>query len=231
MAQKKLTDEEMAELKVKRAEAQAKKIKDQEFLGYFPGFEDNKTALRRLTDDIRNFRKTKLLEGIHHVELPQGLKAPFYLALDRLDYNTYRPEIGILLIEGLKIQDREIKVASYHYLDNLFTKIGQVDFGWVSQMLARKYVSRYGWMLMRKHATEGSHLLLYGGVILGDLLDMWANGEIYDVNSKEVKQNPELLEENKRKNAELKEKAWNDWKRLSSEDGKPIDIREILPRR
>lgn len=200
---KALTDEEKAELKAKQAEAQAKKMPNQEFLGYFPGFEDNKTALRRLTDDIRNFRKNKLKEGVEHVDLPQGLKAPFYLALNRLDYNTYRPEFEILLIEGLKIQDREIKVASYHYLDNLFTKIGQVDFGWLCMMLNRRYVSRYGWKLLRDHAKPGSHLFLYGGAILGDLLDEWAKDE----------------------------KTQKDWVRLSQEDGKPADMREILLRR
>jgi hypothetical protein len=200
---KALTDEEMAELRAKQAEAQAKKTPNQEFLAYFPDYEDNKTALRKLADDIRLFRKNKLKEGVDHVDLPQGLKAPFYLALDRLDYDTYRPEIGTLLIEGLKIQDREIKIASYHYLDNLFTKIGQVDFGWISQMLARRYVSRYGWMLMRKHAKSGSHLLLFGGAILGDLLDEWAKDS----------------------------KTQKDWERLSQEDGKPADMREVLPRR
>jgi hypothetical protein len=200
---KKLTDEEMAELRAKQAEVEAKKKPNKEFLGYFPDYEDNKTALRKLADDIRNFRKNKLKEGVDHVDLPQGLKAPFYLALDRLDYDTYRPEIGTLLIEGLKLQDREIKVASYHYLDNLFTKIGQVDFGWLCMMLNRRYVSRYGWKLLRKHATEGSHLLKFGGDVLGDALDEWAKDE----------------------------KTQKDWVRLSQEDGKPADMREILPRR
>ena len=199
---RKLTDEEKAELKAKQAEAKAKKTPNEEFLGYFPEYEDNKTALRKLADDIRSFRKNKLKEGIDHVSLPLGLKEPFYLALDRLDYDTYRPEIGTLLIEGLKIQDREIKIASYHYLDELFSKIGQVDFGWLSQMLAKRYVSRYGWQLMRNHAKPDSFLLKFGGAILGDLLDEWSKDE----------------------------KTQKDWARLSQEDGKPVDMREILPR-
>ena len=203
MAKKTLTDEQRAELKAKYAEAQAKKTPNKEFLKYFPEYEDNKTALRKLADQIRDFRKKALERGVDHVELPEGLKAPFHLALDRLDYDTYRPELGNILIEGLKIQDREMKVASYHYLDNLFTKIGQVDFGWVMQMLSRRYVSRYGWQLLRKHATAGSRLLLFGGAILSDYLDEWAKDE----------------------------KTQKDWERLSREDGKPADMREILPRR
>jgi hypothetical protein len=214
-----LTDEQKAELQVKRAEAKAKKTPNEEFLGYFPEYEDNKTALRKLAEDIRNFRKNKLKEGIDHVSLPLGLKEPFYLALDRLDYDTYRPEIGVLLIEGLKIQDREIKIASFHYLDNLFTKVGQADLGLLSQMLAKRYVSRYGWQLIRKHAVTGSHLYNYGGYFLGDLLEDWANGTVLKEESE------------KHKNSELKEKTWTDWKRLSQEDGKPADMREILPRR
>lgn len=69
---KELSDEQKAELKVKRAEAKAKKTPNEEFLGYFPEYEDNKTALRKLADDIRSFRKNKLKEGVDHVSLPQG---------------------------------------------------------------------------------------------------------------------------------------------------------------
>ena len=203
MAQKKVrTDEEIAQLRAQRAEKRAKKASLEEVKRYFPNEESTKDNLSTLQRNIRQFRKKAVEAGITKVVLPDELKRPFYLAFERLSYDTYRPELGDLLIEGLKLQDREVKVFSYRYVDTLFTANG-VDFGWLSRMLAKRYVSRYGWQLIRKHATPGSHLILFGGEILKEPLEMWAKDA----------------------------KTQKDWERLSREDGKPADMREILPRR
>lgn len=204
MAKKKIirTEEEIAELRAKRAEKKAKQTPEKEVSIYFPNNEATKDFLTELQRKIRKFRKEAVEKGITKKPLKDDLKIPFYLALSKLDYDAYRPELGALLIEGLKLQDREIKVACYHYLDKLFTEKKGVDFGWVAQMLNKRYVSRYGWALLRKHAVPGSLLVLYGGDILGDQLDEWA-------------QDP---------------KTQTDWLRLASEDGKPVDMRELLHR-
>jgi hypothetical protein len=202
MKMAKRTDEEIALIRAQRAEKKAKKASLEEVNKYFPNEEATKNSLSYLQREIRQFRKKAVDAGITKVVLPDELKHPFYLAFERLGYDTYRPELGDLLIEGLKLQDREVKVFSYRYLDTLFTEKG-VDFGWLSRMLAKRYVSRYGWQLMRKHATPGSLLVSFGGEILKEALEMWAKDA----------------------------KTQKDWARLSREDGKPADMREILPRR
>ncbi len=196
------TDAEIAEIRAQRAEKKAQQASQNEVSRYFPGYEATKDILSGLQRKIREFRKQAVEAGITKVILPDDLKRPFCLALGRLDYNTYRPEIGDLLIEGLKIQDREMKVLSYHYLDRLFTAKG-VDMGWLMRMLNKRYVSRYGWALIRKHATPDSFLVQFGGDILGDQLDEWAKDK----------------------------KTQENWARLSREDGRPADMRKILPRR
>ena len=212
------TDAEIAELRAQRAEKKAKEASICEIRRYFPSYEvpassrsnylqvyDNtKEFLRYLSGEIRAFRKKAVEEGKNKVELPEQLKKPYHLAFTRLaptskEYNEFRNELGDLLIEGLKIQDREVKVFSYHYIDKLFEE-GFYDWGWITRMLAKKYVSRYGWALLRNHSDL---LCRFGGDILGDLLDEWAKDK----------------------------KTQENWERLSREDGKPADMRELLPRR
>jgi len=197
------TDAEIAEIRAQRAEKKAQQASREEFLRYFPGYEATKEYLRYLAREIRAFRKNAVEEGTTKLELPERLKRPYHLAFTRLaptskGYNEFRNELGDLLIEGLKIQDREVKVFSYHYIDKLFAE-GFYDWGWITRMLAKKYVSRYGWALLRKHSDR---LGQFGGDILGDQLDEWAKDE----------------------------KTQENWARLSREDGKPADMREILPR-
>jgi len=212
------TDEEIAEIRAQRARKKAEQASQKEVRQFFPSFEahtlfhgklysrnyDNtKEYLRYLAAEIRAFRKNAVEEGTTKLELPEQLKRPYHLAFTRLaptskGYNEYRNELGDLLIEGLKIQDREVKVFTYTYVDKLLTD-GFVDWGWFTRMLAKNYVSRYGWALLRKHSDL---LGQFGGDILGPQLDEWAKDE----------------------------KTQENWARLSQEDGKPADMREILPR-
>jgi hypothetical protein len=209
------TDAEIAEIRAQRAEKKAQEASKEEIRRFFPSYkiqgkgylrsyEDTKEYLRYLAAEIRAFRKDAVEKGEQKIALIEQLKRPYHLAFTRLaptsqEYNEYRNELGDLLIEGLKIQDREVKVFSYHYVDKLFEE-GFYDWGWITRMLAKKYVSRYGWALLRKHADK---LGQFGGDILGDLLDEWAKDK----------------------------KTQENWERLSREDGKPADMREILPRR
>jgi hypothetical protein len=206
MAKEKIkrTDAEIAELRALRAQKKAKMASKEEVNQYFSNFEDAKEYLRYLAGEIRAFRKSAVERGIAKLSLPEQLKTPYHLAFTRLapthkEYNEYRNELGDLLIEGLKIQDREVKVFSFNYVDKLFDE-GFVDWGWITRMLAKKYVSRYGWQLLRKHQGQ---LGMFGGDILGPQLDEWAEDP----------------------------KTWENWRRLSSEDGLPADMREVFPRR
>jgi hypothetical protein len=209
------TDEEIAEKRAARAERKAEQASLNEIRQYFPSyevhgrmyarnFENTKEYLRYLATEVRAFRKDAVEKGQTKIALIESLKKPYYLAFTRLaptykEYNEFRNELGDLLIEGLKIQDREVKVFSYHYVDKLMSD-GFIDWGWIVRMLGKKYVSRYGWALLRKHQDKLDKL---GGDILGKQLDEWA-------------EDPKTI---------------SDWERLSSEDGKPADMREIFPRR
>ncbi|MBR1605553.1 MAG: hypothetical protein IJ660_05560 [Alphaproteobacteria bacterium] len=237
------SDEEIAKIRAQRAGEKAKRTSREEVRQFFPSYEahvtkfgksysrnydETKEYLRYLAAEIRAFRKDNVEKGKKKEALKEQLKIPYHLAFTRLaptykEYNEYRNELGDLLIEGLKIQDRELKVFTYNYVDKLLTD-GFVDWGWFTRMLAKNYVSRYGWALLRKHSDL---LGQFGGDILGPQLDEWANGEKFPCDESVPE---DVREENRRKNAELKEITWANWTRLSSEDGKPADMREILPR-
>jgi len=238
------TDEEIAEIRAQRARKKAEQTSQKEIRRFFPSFEahasnygnsysrnyDNtKEYLRYLAAEIRAFRKSAVEKGKKKLTLIEQLKEPYHLAFTRLaptykEYNEYRNELGDLLIEGLKIQDREVKVFTYDYVDKLLTD-GFVDWGWFTRMLAKNYVSRYGWALIRKHSDL---LGRFGGDILGPQLDEWATGDKFPCDESVPE---DVREENRHKNAELKKITWANWTRLSSEDGKPADMREVLPRR
>jgi len=158
----------------KEAKAQAEKETQETFKAmeeYFPNFNRTGEFLRILQEEIRAQRKLGLERKKDKFNLPDRLREPYFFAFKVLDYNTYRLELGALAIEGLKIQDREVKMFTYEFLDNML-KQGFVDMGWILSMLNKKYVSRYGWALLRKHSEM---LANPGGNIIGDILDEWAD--------------------------------------------------------
>lgn len=164
------SDALIAEKRAARAEKKMKRVSEEEVERTFPGFEKTKDYLRYLKHEIRKRRKEAVEKGITSFRLPEELRHPFYLAFQKLDYNLYRAELGDLSIEGLKVQDREVKVFTYHFNDKLLAD-GFIDFGWIIRMLGKKYVSRYGWALLRNHSAL---LAVRGGSILGDFFDEWA---------------------------------------------------------
>lgn len=213
---KKDTEAEIAEKRAKRAEKRAEKAAVEEFEKYVLSYiKENvpekdfekrrsdfehwkKEYLRNLKRQVRELRKRAVDEGIEKFSLPDKIKIPFYLAFTKLDYNRYRAELCDLSIEGLKVQDREVKIFVYDFNDKLLES-GFLDWGWIVRMLGKQYVSRYAWALLRKHSDKLSQL---GGDIIGNQLDEWA-------------QDPD---------------TWAKWERLASEDGKPVDMRELYPR-
>lgn len=164
------SEAQIAEKRAARAEKKAQKASAEEIKKMFPGFEATKECLRDLKRKIRTCRKEAVEKGVTNFELPEELKRPFYLAFQKLDYNQYRAELGDLSIEGLKVQDREVKAFTYRFNDKLLAD-GFIDFGWIIRMLGKKYVSRYGWALLRNHAAL---LSMRGGCILSDFFCEWA---------------------------------------------------------
>lgn len=172
IAQKRAERARKKEEKAKKEEEErAEKAVQASISHYFSNSRKTKDFLAKLGEEIRNQRKAWLSEGITEATLPENLKKPYYLAFERLDYNHYRKVMGPLAIEGLKIQDKEMKIFTFNFVDKLLSD-GFVDMGWIISMLNKKYVSRYGWALLRKHAkTLGDP----GGNLIGGILDEWAD--------------------------------------------------------
>lgn len=166
------SDEVIAEKRAARAKKRAEQKKIAELKAMFPTEEKTRVNLRILVEDVRAQRKKAVAEGVTRLSLPKELKEQIYMAFE-LDYNHYRDELGDLSIEGLKVQDREVKMFTYHFNDDLMSQ-GIFDFGWIIRMLNKKYVSRYGWKLLRRHR---SLLAPQGRFILGAYFDQWAEDE------------------------------------------------------
>lgn len=164
------TEAEIAELRASRAAKKAKIASQSEVERLFSSFEGTKNSLRLLCNEIRNQRKSAVEQGVKSFRLSECIKRPYYLAFEHLPYNPYRVELGDLSIEGLKVQDREVKVFTFHFNDKLLES-GFIDWGWIIRMLGKKYVSRYGWELLRRHSDQLSD---FGGKIIGSFLDEWA---------------------------------------------------------
>ncbi len=166
------SDEVIAEKRAARAKKRAECKGNAELKAMFPTEEKTKEVLRALVDKVRYHRKRAVDEGITSFSLPKELKEAIYMAF-KLNYSIYRVELGDLSIEGLKVQDREVKAFTYHFNDGLMSQ-GIFDFGWIIRMLNKKYVSRYGWKLLRKHRNL---LAPQGRFILGAYFDQWAKNE------------------------------------------------------
>ncbi len=153
------TEAEIAQLRAERAEKRAKREAEQkiqeELNTLFPSEKATKVCLKKLAAYLREQRKLALETGTAEFMLPEDVRKTIIFAFTYLDYDKYRDELGLVSIEGLKIQDKEIKKFVFDFNDKLFSK-GKVDMGWISKFLNKKYVSRYGWKLLRDHASEFS---------------------------------------------------------------------------
>lgn len=166
------SDEEIAEKRAARAKKKAEQKKIAELKAMFPTENKTKIILRNLAEAVRTQRKQAVADGVTRLSLPKELKELIYMAFE-LDYNHYRDELSDLSIEGLKVQDREVKMFTYHFNDELLSQ-GIFDFGWITRMLNKQYVSRYGWKLLRDHRDV---LAPQGRFILRKSFDRWAEVE------------------------------------------------------
>lgn len=153
------TEAEIAQIRAERAEKKAKREAEQaiqeELQKLFPSDKATRSSLKKLASYLRDQRKLALEKGIPEFTLPEEVKKAIVFAFTYLDYNDYRDELGEVSIEGLKIQDKEVKKFIFDFNDKLLAR-GKIDMGWTSRLLSKKYVSRYGWKLLRDHASEFS---------------------------------------------------------------------------
>jgi hypothetical protein len=162
---------EIAAKRAARAEKKAREEKENVINTLFPTHQKTTDLLWDLRNNVRNFRKNAVEKGVTKVNLPDEWKRMISIAFTRLDHGTYRDVLWSLTTECLKVQDREIKCLAYDTADRWISE-GKTDFGWILGMLSRKYVSRYGWALLRKHVKT---LAPIGSVLLKDIFTEWSN--------------------------------------------------------
>ena len=82
------------------------------------------------------------------------------------------------LLEGViqkkKKQQKDIKRYSFQK-DNQHISDGFIDVGWWSKLLTKKYVSKYGWKLLRLNA---SLIPVYARVALTESINFWAKDDL-----------------------------------------------------
>jgi len=162
---------EIAAKRAARAEKKAKKAEENEVNTIFSTHQKTTDLLWTLRNNVREFRKNAVEQGITKVNLPDEWKNLIALAFAKLNHGAYRDVLWSLVTECLKVQDREIKCLAYDTADQWIAE-GKVDFGWILGMLSRRYVSRYGWALLRNHAET---LAPIGSVLLKDIFTEWSN--------------------------------------------------------
>lgn len=164
------SEAEIAAKRAARAERKAREAAEAEVKTVFPSYRETTDLLWTLRNNVREFRKDAVSKGITKVSLPKEWKEIIYLAFAKLDQDVFRDVLWSLITECLKVQDREIKCLAYDTADRWIAE-GKVDFGWSLGMLGRRYVSRYGWALLRKHAEV---LAPIGRLVFKDMFDEWS---------------------------------------------------------
>ena len=88
--------------------------------------------------------------------------------------SIYRKQLGDVIIEGLKYQQKDIKRYCFEYAHQHISD-GFIDVGWWSKLLNKKYVSKYGWKLLRLNA---SLIPVYARVALTESINFWAKDDL-----------------------------------------------------
>ena len=163
-------EEEIAAKRAARAQKKARQVEEKELKKVFPSRKETIELLWQLRNKVRDFRKDAVEKGITKVNLPEEWKEVIALAFEKLDHDVYHDVLWSLITECLKVQDRKVKRLAFNTADRWISE-GKVDFGWLLCMLNRRYVSRYGWELLRKHAET---LAPIGHYVLKSSFDYWA---------------------------------------------------------
>ena len=159
-----------------RADTQRrKKIAEKLFLEHFHDRDKAKRFIHKFSAELREKRKAAVETGREaEVVLNEEQLIAFLMILRFCSINVYRTQIGDLLIEGLKYQQKDIKYYCFEYTQKHISD-GFCDMGWWSRLLNKKYVSKYGWKLLRL----GAHTIPdCAKVVLSDAIKFWAQDEM-----------------------------------------------------
>lgn len=172
MAQLTLVDilSEMSQEDLKRRTEIAQRLWDE----HLNTHSKKKEFIRNFAAELRNSRKDALAaEDDKLTILDEERQIAFLMIFKYCPLNIYCQQIGDVLIEGLKYQQKDIKRYCFEYA-NKHISAGFVDVGWWKKLLGKQYVSKYAWKLLRLHADK---IPPYARAVLTDDIKFWAQDE------------------------------------------------------
>lgn len=148
-----------------------KKIAQKLWDEHFSSHQQKKEFIRNFAAELRSARKGALAAGNDDITaLNEERLVAFLLIFTKCKLDIYRDQIGDVLIEGLKYQQKDIKRYCFEYA-NKHIGAGFVDMGWWKKLLGKQYVSKYAWKLLRLHADK---IPSYARAVLTADIIFWA---------------------------------------------------------
>lgn len=170
---------EMSEEDLKRRKEIAEKLYNE----HLSTHEKRKKFIYDFAEELRSFRKTAVETGNEEqTKLDEERLIAFLMIFKLCPLSIYRKQIGNVLIEGLKYQQKSIKHYCFEYADKHIND-GFVDMGWWSKLLNKKYVSKYAWKLLRVHFDK---IPTYARIVLVESIKFWAKDELTQKKWKEL---------------------------------------------
>lgn len=176
---------EITEILTQMSEADQKRrteIAQRLYQQHFSTYEARKSFIREFAEELRLARKNALKTGNEkQTELDEERQIAFLMIFRFCPVDLHRQQIGDVLIEGLKYQQKDIKRYCYEYAD----KNGFLDIGWIHRMLDKKYVSKWSWKYLRVHYND---IVPTARVILLEKIKFWAEDAVTQKKWKELDQ-------------------------------------------
>ena len=145
----------------------AQRLYEEHFLSHL----QKKEFIRQFAAELRSARKDALAAGDDKITaLNEERQIAFLMIFKFCPLETYYRQIGDVLIEGLKYQQKDIKRYCFEYADK-HIGAGFVDMGWWKRLLGKQYVSKYAWKLLRTHIDQ---IPIYAKAVLKDDIKFWA---------------------------------------------------------
>lgn len=170
---------EMSEEDLQRRKAIAERLLKE----HFNNHENRKVFIREFAAKLREVRKDAVETGNEEqTALDEERQIAFLMIFRFCPLDIYRKQLGDVLIEGLKYQQKDIKRYCFEYA-NKHISDGFTDIGWWCKLLNKKYVSKYGWKLLRLNASQIPN---YARVALAEAVNYWAADETTQKKWKEL---------------------------------------------
>ena len=145
------------------------------FKTHFKSHEHRKAFIREFAATLRENRKNAVETGNEEqTKLDEERLIAFLMIFKFCPFVSYRKQVGDVLIEGLKYQQRTSRNTASSMLRNAFLE-GFSDIGWWMKLLNKKYVSKYAWKLLRINAES---IALCARVALKDAIIFWSKDEV-----------------------------------------------------